>query len=93
MKDQKQRYLFKTKSNSGFKIPTWLFMLWPVIVAIVGFFIMYFAGALNCQGCNFFDFSWASYIAWWGWIGFGFAITGLGFGGYRIFIAIKNSIG
>lgn len=72
------------------KFKVFLKMLWPVLVAIIGFFIMYFAGALDCRGCNFFDLSWAPYMADWGWIGFGFVMIGLGYGGYRIMRAWMN---
>jgi len=78
----------ETNKNKS-KIKVVLFMLWPVLAAIIGVFIMFFAGGLDCGGNIFRAFS---CIEWWGWVGVALVFIGFGKGAYWIGMGIKNSI-
>lgn len=65
-----------------------LFSGWPVWLAILGSFIMIFAGVNDCNGCAFFEN--LGYMRYWGWVGFALFLSGVVFGAAIIIRAWIN---
>ncbi len=91
MKKQKQRFLMKDLPESSSAIFIWLSTLWPIIVIILGTFIMIWSGVNECPGCtNLFENILYVLTSTWGWIGVILSCVGTGGFIYRIIRAIIN---
>ncbi len=91
MKKQKQRFLMKDLPESSSAILIWFSVLWPILILLVGVFIMIWSGVNECPGCtNLFENILYVLTSTWGWIGVVLTCVGVGGFIYRIVRAIIN---
>ncbi|KKM01688.1 hypothetical protein LCGC14_1791950 [marine sediment metagenome] len=93
MKKQKQRFLMKDLPESSSAILIWFSVLWPILILLVGVFIMIWSGVNECSGCsNLFENILYVLTSTWGWIGVVLTCVGVGGFIYRIVRAIINAL-